>query len=390
MIENKDMYEQQNIFGDAELEEAVKKPKHAGKRVKKQQEEPDIEEALVLQENPVIIESVRVAGLVSQDSTKQYISAPVMRSVVYSDEMNKILMNSATFEAIAAESADEATTWKSTFTMSEELFAPIRKAGLTGYDRAVLEAIYSQLLASENTSNAAFTVRGIFRTMCGSHDKNLKPSQGQRERIMKTIMLLMTTLVKVEMNVITGSGKPATIKKYLPLVPCVMEDLNMGGNMTAAIRVTATPPFLSYAEGKKGLTATPLDMLNIPTMNATERNLAIKNFLQHKYAAVTYDANASEERAKLRRGNELYIDYEQVYDVAEVKPLSEMGKEIKKINPIYESRVRDAVHTILDEWKSKGYIEDWEDIREQADGTPSKRLIRGVTLKLPNNIPPVP
>ena len=352
-------------------------------------------------EMPPIMENIRLSEVIAANHDQPFYPAIVKRSIVVSsDEMEDILLHNAktsmtreNLKELKLIDEDEgevaAETSKSTkmVTMSEEVLSPlIQNAGLTTYDRAVLEAIYSQLMASENESNAIFTIRGIFRTMCGTQNSKISVSRAQQERIMESVLRLMQTLVSVEVKGKLGDGTDASLKRWVTLVPAVLDSINIGGNITTSVRVTSFPEFLSYANSNKGLAATPLDLLNIPGVSVTERNMAIINYLQHQITPFTYGYDSDERRATLKDASILPIDYQGIYEAADVKPKRTAAADTAKkpsYTGIYMKRVRETVRIILDCWKEKGYIKDYYD-KEVAH----QRSIPAVILVLPDTMPP--
>lgn len=261
-------------------------------------------------------------------------------------------------------------------TISDELVMSAIGSKLTAYDRAVLEALYSEIHASEGKVNAVFPVRSVYRTMCGN--KELRCSESQKEDVAKAITKLMTTVVSVEISGTTSTGVRAGIKKKMPVIPAIIEEINVAGNKSTSIRITSNPEFLNYAYAQRGIVTTPKGLLAINIKN-TKRSIAITNYLHHKLANVLYSQQAAEHRAQLDDPDVLYLDYEPIYEIGQIRPLAHIDQaDARKYSPTYCSRIRSVVHEVLDYWKSEHYIVDWGE-KSGGKGT----AIEGCYIHLP-------
>ena len=343
------------------------------------------------EENPIIKESILLAKE-AIDNGKAVIPAFVTKSIVTGNSMDEFLSHAYLAQqqlkvAEELESKEEENEKKATaslpqtITVSDEMLSStVTSTKLTAYDRAVLEAIYSQLMASPTTSNPVFSTRNLFKTMCGKQG-GLKGSfsmvESQRDEVMKSVLKLMGTVVAIQATAKKADGTPITTTKYLNLVPAEVSDVNIAGNITTAIQIIKYPSFLSYAQYQKGISATPLDLLDIP-LNMTARTLAVVNQLQHKLASVMYSHNAREERSKLQKENELYLEYNPIYASAHLRPMAESKMaDSMTFEQTFCKRVRKTVREIADYWKEKGYILGWEEVKGK------RGVAKGVIFLLP-------
>lgn len=346
---------------------------------------------------PAVVEGIRIAKAYSADPTMPYFSARVSGSVLANDNLQDVLKYHAQVSMTREnlrdlhmieeddETQEQEQSQGNTVTMSEFVLSPILKdTGLTTYDRGVLEAIYSHLLASPSESNAIITIRGIFRTMCGTQDSKISVSKTQQERIMNSVLRLMGTVVAIEVSGSLRGGERASMTKWINLLPAEIEQINIGGSVTTSVRVTSYPNFLSYASYHNGLTKTPLDMLNIPGINSTDRNRAIVNYLQHRLAAVTYSYDAEQNKANLKDPKKLPINYDAIFDAADITP-KKKDSLIPEYSDTYKSRVRKITRQVLDRWQEKGYIKGYEEVRTRSDGGPLSEIV----LELADTLPPV-
>lgn len=334
--------------------------------------------------DPVVTAAVYAAEQFSRDSSKPLYRSVVRRSILATDEFEGMLSHAEVSQESLVELGFEKKNpkpdrrMKQTVMMSEDVLSPLMKSlSLSAYDRAVLEAIYSQILASPYESNCIFTVRGLFKTMCGSVGGDTSLSAEQKQMICNTIMKLMGTVVTVEATGITKNGVNVSKKTTFSLLSAKIEEINVGGNETTSVRILNNPEFLALAKLKGGITATPIDMLNIPKISKTVRNTAIVNYLQHQVSNVTFSRRADTNRQSLMTPNVLYLSYVPIYEIAEIKPLMSVEKlSPSKYTRTYMSRVRETVHRILDCWVEKGYIKAW------ADQTGANHHIEGVSVFL--------
>lgn len=261
-------------------------------------------------------------------------------------------------------------------TISDELVMNAIGSKLTAYDRAVLEALYSEIHASEGKVNSVFPVRSVYRTMCGN--KELRCSESQKEDVVKAVTKLMTTVVSVEISGTTANGVKAGIKKKMPVIPATIEEIYIAGNKSTSIRITGNPEFLNYAYSQRGIVTTPKKLLGINIKN-TKRSIAITNYLHHQLANVLYSEQAEQNRARLEDPDILYLDYETIYEIGQITPLAHLEKGVKrKYSPTYCSRTRDMVREVLSYWKSEHYIVDWSE-KSGGKGT----AIEGCYIHLP-------
>ena len=320
--------------------------------------------------DPVITAAVYTAEQASRDLSKPYFPATLKRIVITSDEIEGLLSHAELSDDSLRElnlmkkSEMPDRRMKQSVMMSEEVLSPLMSSlNLSAYDRAVLEAIYSQILASPYESNCLFSIRSLFRTMCGADSGELSCTSEQKQMLCNTIMRLMGTVVTIEMQGVSRKGTEVSRKVSFNLVNAKIEEVNIGGMETTSVRITSYPEFLAFAREKGGITGTPIDMLNIPSISMTVRNTAIVNYLQHQVSNVTFSRRALDNRNSLPRRDELYLSYAPIYEIAEIKPIiSAERTTVNKYSRTYTNRVRTTVHKILDCWVEKGYIRSWADV----------------------------
>lgn len=369
-----------NKDGQLEMFETQETAQELPKKRKKSKDAPDLvlsapvdlstaDPAMVL-EQIVQIDEVQIED-------ENYVPITPTRNLITVDNIESVLNSAMTQDVIdELTGKPDSRPLPAVNTISDELVMNAIGSKLTAYDRAVLEAVYSEIHASEDKVNAVFPVRSVYRTMCGN--KELRCSESQKEDVAKAITKLMTTVVSVEISGTTSSGTKAGIRKKMPVIPATIEEIFIAGNKSTSIRITSNPEFLNYAYSQRGIVTTPKGLLSINIKN-TKRSIAITNYLHHQLANVLYSPQAAENRLKLADPDHLYLDYDPIYEIGQIRPLAHIDQAgSRKYSPTYCSRIRSVVHEVLDYWAKEGYITGWSE-RSGGKGT----AIEGVILDLP-------
>ena len=154
----------------------------------------------------------------------------------------------------------------------------------------------------------------------------------------------------------------------------------MNGTETTSVRILGYPEFLAFAKQKGGVIATPIDMLNVP-VSMTVRNAAIINYLQHLISGLTFSKNAEDNRKRLPTKDTITINYNTIYEIADLKPLIAVNSGAGQVeySRTYTSRIRETVKKILNSWKERGYIKGWEEVKT------TRNKVYGIRIDLIDN-----
>ena len=231
------------------LETAAPAPKKRSKK-KKDLCSPAPNDLSVADSAMVLEQIVRIEE--NPDPDDNVIPTTPTRNLITVDNIEAVLNEALTQEVIDDLSdKPDPRPLPAVNTISDELVMNAIGSKLTAYDRAVLEALYSEIHASEGKVNSVFPVRSVYRTMCGN--KELRCSESQKEDVVKAVTKLMTTVVSVEISGTTANGVKAGIKKKMPVIPATIEEIYIAGNKSTSISITGNPEFLNYAYSQRGI-----------------------------------------------------------------------------------------------------------------------------------------
>jgi hypothetical protein len=225
----------------------------------------------------------------------------------------------------------------------------IKANKITEYDRAVLEACYSQILGTKesNSNGATFTTSMIYKTMTGKTEGHYISLEQQRV-IDESITKCMYTPVSVEVIDVDKNGNMISYTLSGPLLPATRASVTIQGTRASAYKIDTMPVFLKYCIGTDNISAMPLQMLSVE-MNYTKKSLSILNVLQRFVSPVVY---RQWDDTSGNVPDPITLEYSIFY---------ESDSEYDKTRP-GKKRVRDTVHFILDDWVGKNYISKWRDI----------------------------
>lgn len=156
----------------------------------------------------------------------------------------------------------------------------INKEPLNETDRDVLSAFISNW----QIGNYYLTPGIIHRHITGK--VNVKgscatPTKAQRDKIMRSVRKLMTTLYDTDMtevceNLKYNDGKP--FKVVSPLLPAYYIEGTINGQDATLIFIEHEPPTYTVAKLKKQILTYPAVLVDVPNSNSTTLNTDIKNY----------------------------------------------------------------------------------------------------------------
>ena len=202
----------------------------------------------------------------------------------------------------------------------------------------------------------------VFSVMTGYARTN--PTKSQISTIEKSLEKLKSIKVYIDM---TQEVRHRLIKDKKPLIAAgvlcdqsdnirkaVIED-NMlhfrkgeltteSGKVFKSIQIIAEPVLLTYNRAKKTLLTIPMEYIGLESRNATDKTIAFQDYLLMRIFGY-----------KNRKMKENKILYETLYrDAGQEKPEDSKGF----------IRDRETVAKMLREWKDKGLITDFAEIKE--------------------------
>ncbi len=212
---------------------------------------------------------------------------------------------------------------------------------INSYDLSILNTIYSLILAG----NRAFLIEDIYKTMTQKSkvtDKQLNKIRerlyklhGHRIRIDVSEELKAGILKLNDERIINGFFEDDLIQ--LPLLDVVTES----GSIKTALSFDRNPILLQYSLAKNHEIITePVSLLEMKC-RATEETISIRDYLIR-------------EIHQLKRGyrKNQNINYENL--------LNFIGFDMEKKNRTYKQRITQDVLTILDGFKEKNFIKDYQ------------------------------
>lgn len=313
-----------------------------------------------------------VLGVTSQ--SQKYIPKTANRSVVtlenteqlfHQIKLNKIQNSEQLEDAITPKKKD--TTTKVLLTESA-LDNSITTKNLSELHRALIEAVLSQLVAG----NSVFTASMLYRTMTGK-STNVFVHREQQAMIDELMRDLMYTPLSIDLHLSDRSKDSPQASGVLEsaIIPAERLQIDINGISCSAYQITKYPPLLRFCVLTDNIAMTPMDFLALE-MNYTSKNLVILNILQRRLAPLLYPTNGRYEKPA-----PLLIPYDIFYDA-----VMDTAVEQANVNQ-FKVRVRNTIHSILDSWTTRKYIEAWEPVKNRNRYT-------GFKVFFPNRPPVLP
>ena len=229
---------------------------------------------------------------------------------------------------------------------------------ITAYDRRVYNAV------STLFTNGRITVSlsEIFSVMTGY--KRTNATKSQLETIERSLEKLKSIKVYIDM---TEEVRHKLIKDKRPLIDAgilndqsdrikraVIEDnmlhfrkgelISENGKVFKSIQIIAEPALLTYNRAKKTLLTIPMEYIGLESRNATDKTIAFQDYLLMRIFG--YKNNKMRENKIL---------YETLYrDSGQERPEDSKGF----------IRDRETVTKMMKEWKDKGLITDFSEVKE--------------------------
>ena len=229
---------------------------------------------------------------------------------------------------------------------------------ITAYDRRVYNAVSTLFVNGRETVSLA----EIFSVMTGYTRKN--PSKSQVEAIERSLEKLRNIRVYIDL---TEEVRHKLIEDKQPLIDAgilndrsdrikkaVIEDnmihfrkgelVSEKGKVFKSVQIIGEPALLTYNRAKKTLITIPMEYIGLDGQNSTDKTIAFQDYMLMRIFGY-----------KNGRMRENKILYETLYrDSGQEKPEDSKGF----------IRDRETVTKMLQEWKEKGLITDFAEIKE--------------------------
>ncbi len=310
------------------------------------------------------VDQNRISGFVQQNSpVNNELSRNMTMNELYGTEINGQLTLIPTSVVVREKKGKVAPVVSFvSFSYSDDVdLEALNKHGrykVTAYDRRVYNAVSTLYLNGRKT----VSLTEIFTIMTGYSRRN--PSMSQLVAVEKSLNKLRNIKVYID---ITEEIKHNMIEDKQPLIDAgILKDQNdriksatiednmlhfrIGtteseeGKIFKSYQIVGEPSLLTYNRAKKTLLTIPMEFLGLSRQNSTEKSIAFQDYLLMRIIGY-----------KNKKMKENKILYDTLYrDSGQERP--EHSKDL--------IRDRNIIVNMMEEWKSKGLIADYEEVRE--------------------------
>lgn len=255
---------------------------------------------------------------------------------------------------------------------------PALSKRMTEYDSAVYNAIstafyYHKL---DNTSGKFnITPQEIWRIMNGTQDTKKNPSAAQIEKVCESVDKMRFTRVdidlrneieKYDLKINNQKIKSGRIETYL-LKSEKVDFITEKGQEISGYQIDSEPVLYSYCQAKKHILFVPFGLLDTSKTTGNEGyTVEFRSYLLQQIQLM-----------KSGHRNSCRILYDTIYNKTGIKsPNDRCKKEDYKNDNTFRATVkreskndREKIYSILEAWKEKGYIKDFEPVIENRSYT---------------------
>ena len=191
----------------------------------------------------------------------------------------------------------------------------------------------------------------------------------QKKLVDDLMSSMLYSPVRIEMPIVGPDGEvEKTITLESPMIAADKMIMKMSGALCVAYRFKSSY-FYDYCRRTNALIKTPYEMIFVPKLQKTERNISLISFVQRKLANYLYPADKEYVTPA-----PLTVDIKEAYHA--VYPGTD------KISYTEKNRIRSNMEVILDTLKENGYIVKWQFIQNAAS-------VKAVRIQFPDTVPPV-
>jgi len=249
----------------------------------------------------------------------------------------------------------------------------LRKEGLKiesiGYINPFDMEILMHAESLYEAKNKYFTVDMLATQMTGGRRTQATPKF--RELVYESLMRLRVLNVTISTDNEVKAGYNKKIIFSGAILPNKIEGtpiiLNGKEYFEEYIYILDKSPLWKYADSKNQISRPPVNMLDVPA-SLTRENVMLVGYLTQRII----DMQSPEER----RGKHI-IRYDTIFEYLKIKNKNDNSTLTKK------KRIRQTVRAILEEWKRKGIINDFQELGEDDKPPKSRAPIAKIKITLP-------
>ena len=235
---------------------------------------------------------------------------------------------------------------------------------LTPFDGAVLSTCMSLYEAGNQYINSEM----IYSTLSGNK-KETKLTENMRKEIIDSMKKLMVTRIRIDAKNEFDKGRNSSAHFYGVLLPnSIIENeivtLN-GKEVKDCIKILDESPLYKYAKGKRQIRAFNTEMLDA-LVNNTREAIELKFFLAQR---ITDMQNPKDKKGYI-------IRYDTIFEYIQI------GNEKDNTTLVKKKRIRQLVRAILDDWKKRDIIKDYEELNEDGKKPKSREPIAKIKITL--------
>lgn len=226
------------------------------------------------------------------------------------------------------------------------------KRELTPYDRAVYNAIVTLYV---DGGNEYITPLMIYRAMTASSDAKLNPKP--YKAISESLTKLMYSRLTIDASAEAAAYGASSFKYEGTAIAAERVTVACKGNVEERLHLLKAPILYEYASSKNQISRAPIELLSTP-INKNEETIILQEYLLRRIQAMKNNDKLSKT-----------ILYDSVLQEIGIKETAGTQNRIKK------RKIRDHTKIMLDYWKEKEFIKDYQ---ENTKGT----SIVSVTMEL--------
>lgn len=312
----------------------------------------------------IILDSRRIEGFVQQNSpVNNELSRNMTMNELYGTDINGQMSLVPTSVVVREKHGKvEPVVSYVSFSYDNDVDLEIlNKKGMykiTAYDRRVYNAVSTLFINGRKT----VSLSEIYSIMTGYTRTN--PTKNQIEAIEKSLNKLKSVKVYIDLTeevthhmiedkqplIDAGILKDHTDKIKSAVIEDNMLHFRVGtitsekGKVFKSIQIVGEPTLLTYNRAKKTLLTIPMEYIGLTGQNATDKTIAFQDYLLMRIFGY-----------KNKKMKENKVLYDTLYrDSGQDKP--ELSKDF--------IRDRETITKMMEEWKNKGLITDYEEVKE--------------------------
>ena len=245
-----------------------------------------------------------------------------------------------------------------TYSVNVDLSAPELKGteNITEYDKSVHNMAISMAKANKH---GCFTAKQLATAlMYGDNPKNSRPSPQQIGAVTKSIEKqrhIDITIDWTEHIKLNNKGNlPEEVSRYQKkgyMLPVEEHIFTVNGKTLHGYQFIKEPPLYQYASSVGQIGQHPIKMLSVP-VNLDQTKIVIRDFLLEEIAHIKNNPKSW--------NNTISVD--RLLDVA--------GEDSQTIEPTKKKRLIKVIKSMLEYWKTEGYIKGYKENKAKTTGSP--------------------